>query len=616
MYHRGMRVHEVLRSPGQPLDAASASAAASPFARANVAQVGVTPGAAPRFQHDFSRVALYAPRGVRISQPNDAWEQEADRIAGRALAKIEPRAQTITAVAHTGHEGTPLDTTTRAFMEPRFGHDFSSVRVHCDTQAARSADAVNARAYAIDEDLVFGPGEYAPATPEGRSLLAHELAHVVQARVTSDPQPVLRRAPKSAKTWAGEFIADPYDATVLPGNSVTVGYGADITITFKPNKLVDAEKIAFIQSALSVKDGTPDQKYRANAIDAKVASSRTIPAGQTGAGTHIDQDPRQRTPIYGATGSRSESLKGAEPATSKPVTVIGKHVPAAPDKNVDPVLHDEPYLNTGDIYTDISDVMTSEWHQQFESAALAIDGNQNGTFYGSVEWGWSKKVTDIQPQLKDFKTKSDNVPSSIFRQAARLWNVSVASDGKPSIQIPVEDALTARSTPLWDAPDKGKKTIELSAGTPVGQTGKLDPKNRSWWRNVMVIGGSHFGKTGWMLEADSVLRRGLTESDARKRAALDQKEDLKKNRTGADGKRLYDAYVRSLNGVGMFVDGKIAEIEAMKADVGGRGADSSAIEAVLMELRDVRIEIDIESSEQELQWLKPVDSTPKEIPER
>jgi hypothetical protein len=214
----------------------------------------------------------------------------------------------------------------------------------------------------------------------------------------------------------------------------------------------------------------------------------------------------------------------------------------------------------------------------------------------------------------DFKTKSDNVPSTIFRQAARLWNVSLASDGKPSIPIPVEDAVTIRSTPLWDAPDKGKKTIELFAGTPVGQTGKLDPKHRSWWRNVMVIGGPHFGKVGWMLEADSVLRRGVTETSVRKRAALEQKEDLKKNRIGADGKRLYDGYIRSLNEVGKFVDGRIEEIEAMKSDVGSRGPDSSAIEAALMELRDVRIEIDIESSEQELQWLKPVDSTPKEIP--
>ena len=618
----------------------------------------LTAEAFPPFGHDFSRIPVdpsaagLIPPKLLINRPGDEYEQEADRISKQVMRMPKPQLQRAcgggcsrcqteqpgqaqeslqtkrvqaggtgqTAAPSIVHHvlaasGQTLDPVTRSFMEPRFGTDFADVRVHTDPGAAESAREIGARAYTVGGHIVFGGGEYAPAIPEGRSLLAYELAHVVQARGASDPQPVLRRAPSSAKTWAGDFIADPYNATSVSGqDDVTVGYGANITITFKPNKLVDAGKIAFIQSVLSVKDGTPDQKYQANATDAKVVSSRTIPTGQTGAGTHIDQFPGQRTPIYGATGSRDESLKGAEPAKFKLLTVIGKHLPGAPDKNVDPVLHDEPDLNTGDLYTDAGDVMTSEWHQQFESAALAIDGNQNGTFYGSVEWGWSKKLTDIWPQLADFKTKSDNVPSAIFRQAAGLWNVSLASDGKPSIQIPAEDALTTRLTPLWDAPDKGKKTIELSAGIPVGQTGKLDPKNRSWWRNVMVIGGPHFGKAGWMLDADSVLRRGVTESAARKKAALDQKEDLKKNRTGADGKRLYDAYVRSLNEVGKFVDGKIAEIEAMKADAGGRGADSGAIEAALMKLRDVRIEIDIESSEQELQWLKPVDSTPKEIP--
>ena len=76
--------------------------------------------------------------------------------------------------------GQPLDAATRTVMEPRFGHDFSQVRVHTDAQAAESARAVNALAYTVGRDLVFGAGQYAPATPEGRQLIAHELAHVIQ----------------------------------------------------------------------------------------------------------------------------------------------------------------------------------------------------------------------------------------------------------------------------------------------------------------------------------------------------------------------------------------------------------------------------------------------------
>jgi len=65
-------------------------------------------------------------------------------------------------------------------MEPRFGHDFSNVRVHTDSKAAESAGAVDALAYTVGRDVVFGAGQYMPGTREGQRLLAHELTHVVQ----------------------------------------------------------------------------------------------------------------------------------------------------------------------------------------------------------------------------------------------------------------------------------------------------------------------------------------------------------------------------------------------------------------------------------------------------
>jgi hypothetical protein len=76
--------------------------------------------------------------------------------------------------------GQPLDSQTRAFMEPRFGHDFSRVRVHTDDNAAESARAVNALAYTVGLDLVFGTAQFDTVSSSGRQLLAHELAHVVQ----------------------------------------------------------------------------------------------------------------------------------------------------------------------------------------------------------------------------------------------------------------------------------------------------------------------------------------------------------------------------------------------------------------------------------------------------
>jgi hypothetical protein len=78
--------------------------------------------------------------------------------------------------------GQPLDAHTRADMEGRFGADFSDVRVHTDGAAQESARAVGAHAYTVGRDVVFQRDRYDPASPEGRTMLAHELTHVVQQR--------------------------------------------------------------------------------------------------------------------------------------------------------------------------------------------------------------------------------------------------------------------------------------------------------------------------------------------------------------------------------------------------------------------------------------------------
>ena len=76
--------------------------------------------------------------------------------------------------------GRPLDDQVRTDMEGRFGADFSHVRVHTDGQASASAQSVNAHAYTVGTDIVFGGGSYDPATTTGQRTIAHELTHVVQ----------------------------------------------------------------------------------------------------------------------------------------------------------------------------------------------------------------------------------------------------------------------------------------------------------------------------------------------------------------------------------------------------------------------------------------------------
>jgi len=106
--------------------------------------------------------------------------------------------------------GQALDRETQSFMEPRFGHDFSGVRVHTDERAAESARSVNALAYTVGRDIVLGAGQYAPTTMAGRRLLAHELAHTIQQSNTGSV--VQRLAGKLQVNTLGDAYKQEADA--------------------------------------------------------------------------------------------------------------------------------------------------------------------------------------------------------------------------------------------------------------------------------------------------------------------------------------------------------------------------------------------------------------------
>ena len=173
---------------------------------------------------------LVLQRRLAISQPGDVFEQEADRVADQVMRMPEPavqrscagcaagapcdecadedphlmrRAASADAVGPTAPPGVmqglgagqPLDSGARAYFEPRFGADFTRVRVHTGTAADTSARSVNALAFAVGGDVVFGAGQYAPGTSAGRRLLAHELTHVLQQRGAPEPSIQRRAAP-------------------------------------------------------------------------------------------------------------------------------------------------------------------------------------------------------------------------------------------------------------------------------------------------------------------------------------------------------------------------------------------------------------------------------------
>jgi hypothetical protein len=140
----------------------------------------------------------------------DCKEKETalQRKAARDRPQIFPARPIVDEVLRS--PGHPLDAGARSFMESRFGHDFSRVRVHSDSQAAESARAVNALAYTVGQRVVFDAGQYAPQTQEGRRLIAHELTHTLQqtALAASSPGTMTVTAPQDASEHEADRTAD------------------------------------------------------------------------------------------------------------------------------------------------------------------------------------------------------------------------------------------------------------------------------------------------------------------------------------------------------------------------------------------------------------------------
>ncbi|HEX8489435.1 MAG TPA: DUF4157 domain-containing protein, partial [Chthoniobacterales bacterium] len=132
--------------------------------------------------------------------------------------RLQRAADSSSAHAHSGapplvHEvlrspGQPLDSATRASMDRRFGYDFSRVRVHSGATADRSAQELNAKAYTVGHNLVFGAAQFAPGTDSGRKLLAHELAHVVQQRAGAPSGEISIGSPDSPEEAEADRAAD------------------------------------------------------------------------------------------------------------------------------------------------------------------------------------------------------------------------------------------------------------------------------------------------------------------------------------------------------------------------------------------------------------------------
>jgi Domain of unknown function (DUF4157) len=199
---------------------------------------------------------------LTINQPNDIYEQEADAMADKVMRMEQPGVQLKPLAISTvqrkcehcekeekkvqrkeinGEEktagsnlenyvgslnsgGQPLPNEVRSFYEPRFGYDFSNVKLHTGTVAAKSAQSINALAYTSGNNIVFNDGQYYPNTDSGKKLLSHELTHVVQQNKTGISKKSIQRLVRTSLVTCGAgqnpFGADRRASAIL-ANAVT-----------------------------------------------------------------------------------------------------------------------------------------------------------------------------------------------------------------------------------------------------------------------------------------------------------------------------------------------------------------------------------------------------------
>jgi Domain of unknown function (DUF4157) len=412
-------------------------------------------------------------------------------------------------IASTRGGGSPLPESTRIFMENRFGTDFSRVRIHTDDYAARLSRNLGAKAFTVGADIYLGTRSFSPESPQGRRLLAHELTHTLQQRAAPSShlgaQMMIQKTDgDKAQTAFGEFEAVKYHA--IKQNTDGKEVGMEMFLRFNPGAKVDAKQIAMTQAATGKIAGTT-----AAAADPNYGRrSATTGAGK---GQFIDVLTGYPSPLYAADkqprpGADASNLTSYPTVASTPLTHaqtvnqetqtgrsgvtrtgFGKHgfryVDAGHLRGPEPAeLYDTPMLGTA-----------SDSEQIFESTALAIEGTQAGTYYGSVSWGW-RRDTAGKFSTVPFKAISQGTPSVNFLTAASIWNTAT------------EDfnwGVSAVSSAILDPGNMSNTKATVTRGTALNWGGAQGTVGGTTYRAVIVKDGPSKGISGVINSADMAM---------------------------------------------------------------------------------------------------------------
>lgn len=373
-----------------------------------------------------------------------------------------------------------LDTIQKSFG----GHDISGIQAHGDRRAGAAAQALHANAFTSGLHVGF-------ARPPSLRTAAHEATHVIQQRAgihlaggiggvrDEHERHADAVANRVVRGESSQPLLDNYVRRASPGRTAgdalqlekadsafgtfeTVTYkkltntedaekeiGCEIYLTFEPNERVNATKIAFTQAVKATADGkmnTPPDKNKQAAtsgagkdsyIDQYAGNPNPLYIADFKPADHPERmgDWKTNSAVRKMTKDESDAeIKGGVKGSE--YTGHGQH--GFHKKNGDKwetqnaQLHDRPRRPKS---TSQKDVV-----EKFETAALAIEGAQTGTYYGSVQWGWQRdNPKDFH--LLDFKLVSMGTPSAVFMGAAQQWNKSTTykkdhTAGEATMKLP------------------------------------------------------------------------------------------------------------------------------------------------------------------------------------
>lgn len=410
-------------------------------------------------------------------------------------------------------------------MGKSFGSDFSGVKIHENSSEAKN---VNARAFTQANNIHFAPGEYSPGTKDGQHLIAHELSHVIQQKkgqVSPDSTVNGREVNSSAKL---ENEADRNADKIISGQKLNLGsaggqqsqwmqhnskaiqrktahYGdfddekydksADgkklhAAIKFKPNEKVNAKKIGFTQAIRKNVGGSNI------AID-PAAKERMVDSGSA-EGWRIDRISSKTNPIYGASDlSGTDGLDQTNQtnnSTANPTELnpdLGRNATydlghryddAGTEKKKDAGLYDGPTI-----------LSASSSSVEFESTALALEGDQKGMYYGSVKWGYEIDSTGAFKKIP-FELVSQGMPSNNFLAAAEKWN---SAKSRGTYKAVKDNVVVKKIGNSAEEVGKLAKDDEATQISPVKIGGVSYIK-------VDITTGSLSGKQGYVLPNDLI----------------------------------------------------------------------------------------------------------------